>query len=394
MLPTIANTRLPVPKSWGEFEDITADVLRVLWEDNFLTRNGRNGQRQNGVDIYGRPAKLDGEYAGAQCKNSQVTLEEVRTAVLEAESFKPPLKQFILSIGAPRDAKLQEQVRMMDIERVRNGKFAVTLFCWDDLTLVLTGDRQLFQKHFPQFADEGKHIESTLSLRRDHSRLLTEKPLDEIKRNLEHADNILMVWVQGATNQIARRRIDIDAEISPNAQFFLNHLRTGYRDLYATIEDYEKSFNELVDRELATYGKVLTAMNDFAALQEGVHWEVSAARCVEAFSQMIEVEIGRGGKHQLAIVETPSRVRLGSYIIAHTDDDDASSKLAKRINSLFEDENIIQELKRIARESQDSLAKVRRLIDNQLEDIRALVLSNVPLEGWCRGGETGGYERR
>ncbi len=367
--------------------------MRILWEDNFLTRNGRNGQRQNGVDISGRPTKLNGEYAGAQCKNLQVTLDEVKTAILEAESFKPPLKQFVLSVGAPRDRKLQEQVRMIDIDRVRNGKFSVILFCWDDLTLVLSGDRKLFEKHFPQFVEERKSIDSVLTLRREHSRFLTDKPLDEVRQNLDYPNNLLMVWVNGATNEIIRRKIDVDGNLSPNARFLLNHLETGYPNLYGAIGNYENSFNRLIDRELVAYGKVHTALKEFASQQEGIHWEVSAARCVEAFSQMIEVEIGRGGKREAASVERTNRVRLGSYIIAHTDDQDTSSKLGDRMNSLFGDRNIIEELKQVAKESQGELLKRRRLIDNQLEEIRALVLSNVPLDGWCLGGQTGEYER-
>lgn len=346
------------------------------------------------MDIYGRPAKLNGEYAGAQCKNLQTTLGELKTPILGAESFKPPLKQFILSVGAPRDAKLQEQVRMIDIERVRNGKFSVNLISWDDLTLVVSGERKLFEKHFPQFGKEGKQLENVLALRREHSRLLVDKPLDEIRQKLDYPDSLLMVWANGATNEIVRRKIDINDNLSPNARFLMAHLKTGYPDVYEAIGTYENLFNRLVTGELSAYEKVEAKLKEFDSQHKGIHWEVSIARCVEAFSQMIEVEFGRGGKREPASVEGVGvyRVRTGSYIIAHTDDPDTSSKLADRMNSFFEDESILKELKQVARESQEGLLKSRRLIDNMLEEIRALVLSNVPLSGSCLGGQTGEYE--
>ena len=66
LMPTIASSELPVPKSWDEFEDICADLFGRIWNDHNIVRYGRMGQRQNGVDIRGHlPA---GGIAGVQCK--------------------------------------------------------------------------------------------------------------------------------------------------------------------------------------------------------------------------------------------------------------------------------------------------------------------------------------
>src|SRR5262249_2693605 len=63
---TPATSHLDPPKSWDELEDICADLFGREWQDNNTTRYGRQGQRQNGVDIYGRPGRK--KYAGVQCK--------------------------------------------------------------------------------------------------------------------------------------------------------------------------------------------------------------------------------------------------------------------------------------------------------------------------------------
>ena len=63
-MPSPTTTKLPIPKSWDEFEDIVADVLKLRWKNPHVTRNGRSGQRQHGVDICGTAAHLPaGEYA-------------------------------------------------------------------------------------------------------------------------------------------------------------------------------------------------------------------------------------------------------------------------------------------------------------------------------------------
>ena len=66
-MPTFPTAELPVPESWEEFEAIVADVIERKWNDPYTTRNGRQGQAQDGVDIYGNPSHLDRELAGVQC---------------------------------------------------------------------------------------------------------------------------------------------------------------------------------------------------------------------------------------------------------------------------------------------------------------------------------------
>lgn len=48
------NEQLRPPPSWDKFEEICADLFSRIWKDNQLVRYGRAGQRQHGVDIYGK----------------------------------------------------------------------------------------------------------------------------------------------------------------------------------------------------------------------------------------------------------------------------------------------------------------------------------------------------
>src|SRR5680860_537423 len=66
-MPTLSMSELPPPRSWDEFEEIAWDLLSREWNDPNAVRHGRQGQAQQGVDIYGR-RQGQGPYIGAQCK--------------------------------------------------------------------------------------------------------------------------------------------------------------------------------------------------------------------------------------------------------------------------------------------------------------------------------------
>lgn len=145
-----------MPKSWEEFEEIVADIAVFLWNDKYIVRNGRKGQAQDGVDIYGNP--VQGEYAGIQCKNKTITIQEINNAITKAEKFEPPLKEFILAVGSQTDSKLQEEIRKISDQRVKDGKYPVKIFFWEDICLRLTDKPELIEKHFTDFVQRPSSV--------------------------------------------------------------------------------------------------------------------------------------------------------------------------------------------------------------------------------------------
>ena len=51
-MPTIQSMELPKPSNWQDFETIVRDA-QARWKSTTLQMNGRPGQIQNGVDVYG-----------------------------------------------------------------------------------------------------------------------------------------------------------------------------------------------------------------------------------------------------------------------------------------------------------------------------------------------------
>lgn len=148
-MPTPATAKWPVPRSEDEWEDMVVDALRLRWQDPDARRNGRRGQRQNGVDIYGCATSVGG-LAGAQCKNTfEPNLGQVTEEVAKAEGFVPKLAKFYFVAAAPRDAELEEAVRLLSLVRTSNGMFGVDVLFFDDICADLASRPELVEKHWP-----------------------------------------------------------------------------------------------------------------------------------------------------------------------------------------------------------------------------------------------------
>ncbi len=149
-MPTPPTAKWPKPRSEDEFEDIVVDFLRLRWEDPHVTRQGRRGQRQHGVDIVGHPPWLQGKTAGAQCKNTEsLTLATVRAEVEKAKNFPGGLGEFPLVTAADRDAALQNEARVYFTSHP--APFRVQVVFWPDILAQLSGYPDLIAKHWKGF---------------------------------------------------------------------------------------------------------------------------------------------------------------------------------------------------------------------------------------------------
>ena len=140
-MPTLSTSDIPKPSNWDEFEDIVWNIYRRKWQDPNASRNGRQGQRQNGVDIYGQPKRLGDKYSGVQCKrlaDGTLTTTIVENETVKAEEFIPKLTEFTIATTDNRDSNLQEDVRKINSKRIKQNKFPIFIVFWQDLCNDLT----------------------------------------------------------------------------------------------------------------------------------------------------------------------------------------------------------------------------------------------------------------
>ena len=144
-----AASALPKPANWQDLERKVFDVVSRRWRDPDAHTVGRPGQGQDGVDIWGRADYLDGGICGVQVKLTELLRTgDIVDIVSKAENFRPRLRKLIIATTAVPDAKLQKTVRALSAEREAQGRFAVEIMYWEEISQDLCVP-DLLAKHYP-----------------------------------------------------------------------------------------------------------------------------------------------------------------------------------------------------------------------------------------------------
>jgi hypothetical protein len=105
-MPTFSSVSLPKPKDWQAFERDARLLFEHSLNDPHTQNNGRAGQPQHGVDIFGRRNGLGG-YVGVQCKGedadygSTVTETEWRLYCLKGVCSESPTVGRLSDVDRP-----------------------------------------------------------------------------------------------------------------------------------------------------------------------------------------------------------------------------------------------------------------------------------------------------
>src|SRR5258705_3282546 len=157
------NEQLRPPPSWDKFEEICADLFSRIWNDSQLVRYGRQGQRQHGVDIYG---KENGADSGVQCKGkrnwppTKLTTAEIDAEVEEAKKFDPSLRTYVIATTAENNVHVTDHVNAISAKHAKQGLFRVTVFGWSEVVRRLNDYPDLLKKHFSSYTL--RHMEQTM----------------------------------------------------------------------------------------------------------------------------------------------------------------------------------------------------------------------------------------
>lgn len=138
------------PENWQDFETLCKQLWGEVWGIPMkIKKNGRNGQPQAGVDVYGVP-KGEMNYWGIQCKgkddyaNAKLTEKEIDQEIKKAQTFKPDLAVFIFATTMNKDSSIEEYVRIKDLESRQKGGFEILLFCWEDIADLIDDNQDTY----------------------------------------------------------------------------------------------------------------------------------------------------------------------------------------------------------------------------------------------------------
>lgn len=142
--------QLRKPENWQDFERLCKALWGEIWEcSDTIKRNGRQGQAQKGVDVYGIK-KGECVYRGIQCKgkddytNSQLTESEIDNEIAKALLFTPKLKSFYFATTANKDAHIEEYIRKKNLESISKGEFEIDIFAWEDIVDLIEAHRNTY----------------------------------------------------------------------------------------------------------------------------------------------------------------------------------------------------------------------------------------------------------
>ncbi|MFJ2684601.1 hypothetical protein ACIOYV_12775 [Pseudomonas sp. NPDC087342] len=178
------DKQIAPPKSWEKFEDLTRALFAAVWEDPLTQKNGRTGQKQQGVDVFGTPSTKPGEVFGVQCKGkngsygSKASIEEFESELAKAENFKPPLSHWTFATTAANDGPLQEYARIASERRHKEGRFPVNAIGWETIQALFSSHPNVIEEFYPEHAG---HLLQIIAMLRA---MLGVDELDQFRRNV------------------------------------------------------------------------------------------------------------------------------------------------------------------------------------------------------------------
>jgi hypothetical protein len=113
-------------------------LFRSIIRDPQLQERGREGQSQQGIDLFGFRDRDPKQPVGIQCKRTDAPITEkiIRTEIAKARKLKPELTELIFATTSERDAKIQAHAAEITQELRESGyPCRITVMGWQDLRL-------------------------------------------------------------------------------------------------------------------------------------------------------------------------------------------------------------------------------------------------------------------
>lgn len=148
-MPTSPIMQIPKSKSAEEFENLCVDVLTKINDIRFTLYGGK-GQKQNGIDIYGKSS--GSSYIVAQCKN-YFSIDSADKLVKKIEEdinatnnlpFYNDISKFIVMTSMDRNNKVQNGIHSI------NSNLYIELWFWDDIQQIVCKNDDLIQIYYSQ----------------------------------------------------------------------------------------------------------------------------------------------------------------------------------------------------------------------------------------------------
>ena len=223
------SVAIPKPKDWQALERHCRRLFELSFSDPAVQNNGRAGQPQHGVDIFGRRDGGMGRLVGIQCKGKdadyggEVSKTELHGEVKKTQDFVPPIEEFILLTTAPNDQKIQQFARELELELKRRGRaLVIQVWGWERVQQEICRFPEAIREFHP---DASPFTDQILSASKSLKHLVSEgaEKTGEKLTGIEQALALVLDRLPPIAFDISARTDALDKELHDQID--------GYRDL-------------------------------------------------------------------------------------------------------------------------------------------------------------------
>ena len=250
----ISSVEIPKPLNWQDFQRCCVPLFRNIIGDLQLQEWGREGQDQQGIDLFGFRDRDPKQPAGIQCKriNEPITEETIRADVAKARKLRPDLTELTFATTSERDAKIQA-VAAQITQELHAGGWAcrITVMGWQDLRLEIARYPDALEAFLPSSRMFGQQVPQELR----QADAITQAKLD-----------LLLERTEGLSASRSVFREEYDAELEPEAKSEPASLHTEittYRNLIrkGQAEVPLEELTRLLARDLPPYARYRVLSN-------------------------------------------------------------------------------------------------------------------------------------
>ena len=142
----------PPPSHWQDFQILTYRIVEQMCNPNTARGYGRNGQKENGVDVYG---ELAGDFhLGVQCKKigsgHKLTKKIIEDEAKEALSFIPKLHTFVVATTQNEDTAIHKAVTALN--QSKTYPFKISYWSWGYFNDRLNRSNKLVAETYHDYA--------------------------------------------------------------------------------------------------------------------------------------------------------------------------------------------------------------------------------------------------
>lgn len=248
------------PQNWQDFEKLIKGVVEVIWNQQGWHSYGRPGQAQSGIDLYGYDDR--NQFTAFQCKMKSITnpdgvllAHSLLTKALIDEEIKaaelierPSLDRFIFATTSLRDTKIQDIIRDINHDRIKNNQFKVDIWFWEDFQVHIESHKDLLYWYYADLLQDihqyDKDIHILSMLRRAFTRPAFNREIRGEESGGDFIQAIKNTQEAIVTGKLYNRRDDLITTSFDYKALSQKGWRESFASVYKKLDEIRKLYQQ------------------------------------------------------------------------------------------------------------------------------------------------------